>query len=146
MKKLTQISLWCGLIIGAHTAKAQVSIKENGISIAPGTKISAQDKEAVNNILKQYDASLYQIRSYDTSGKMTSKKGNLARIQITDKISSDLVNGKANMVAADMTVQAILDNATDPTRDIKVINSMPATEKTRQRLISQLKVVLSKYQ
>ncbi|WP_343524247.1 hypothetical protein [Pedobacter sp.] len=146
MKKLIQFSLWCGLIVGTHTVKAQVSIKENGISIAPGTKISSQDKEAVNNILKQYDASLYQIRNYDASGKMTSKKGNLARIQITDKISSDLVNGKANMVAADMTVQAILDNATDPTRDIQVFNSMPATEKTRQRLISQLKVVLSKYQ
>lgn len=146
MKTLIQFSLCCSLMVGAQISKAQVTIKENGISIAPGTKISDRDKEAVNNILKQYDTSLYQFRSYDAGGKMISKKGNLARIQITDKISSDLINGKANMVAADMTVQAILDNITDPTRDIKVINSMPATQKIRQRLISQLKVVLSKYQ
>ncbi|MCZ4244347.1 hypothetical protein [Pedobacter punctiformis] len=149
MKTLIKFMVLCNLIFCTQISIAQVTIKKNGISIAPGTKISNADKDAINNILRQYDSSLYQIRSYSNNGKMTSRKGSLATIKTTEKISSSLISGKGNMVAADMTVQASkmdLDNSSDTSKSIDSHSSIPGREREIQRLISQLKVVLSKYQ
>ncbi|MCZ4244348.1 hypothetical protein [Pedobacter punctiformis] len=153
MKTSVKIIALFALIFCVQISMAQVTIEKNGISIAPGTKISSKDKTAMNNILRQYDSSLYNVKSYASNGRVTSAKGKLANIQTSGKLTAAVISGragKASMVAADCTLQITVCNGSNGT---SAQNGSQATQTNKatnignqQRLIAQLTTVLSKYQ
>jgi len=152
MKTSLKIIALFAFIFCAQLSKAQVTIEKNGISIAPGTKISAEDKTAMNNILKQYDSSLYNVKSYGSRGKVLASTGKLTNIQTSGKLTAAVISGragKASMVASDCTLQITVCNGSNGTSANNGSNATKVTQGSnilQQRLIAQLTTVLSKYQ
>ncbi|WP_431292166.1 hypothetical protein [Pedobacter sp. P26] len=151
MKTSSKIIALFAFIFCAQLSQAQVAIEKNGISIAPGTKISSRDKRAMNNILKQYDSSLYNVKSYGSRGTVLASTGKLTNIQTSGKLTAAVISGragKASMVAADCTLQISVchgDNGSVATQG-SVATKTNQAGAINQRLIAQLSTVLSKYQ
>jgi hypothetical protein len=153
MKTSLKIIALFAFIFCAQLSQAQVTIEKNGISIAPGTKISSRDKKAMNNILKQYDSSLYNVKSYGSRGTVLASTGKLTNIQTSGKLTAAVISGragKASMVAADCTLQITVCNGSNGTSAQNGTNATKVNQSggmlNQQRLIAQLTTVLSKYQ
>jgi hypothetical protein len=70
---------------GVHTQSAaagpgSIKLDEHSVVI-PGTTISAADQEAVRNIFKKYDSSLYRIAVYDNGG-FKKQLGTMSEMQM----------------------------------------------------------------
>ncbi len=65
-----------------RSSQGGVQIKEDSILIPP-TAISKADQEALNNIFRQYDRSLYRIAVYE-NGKLTKQLGTMPEMQLAD--------------------------------------------------------------
>jgi hypothetical protein len=89
-----------GLAAFAATGLAQgkpgkVEIKDDFIVVHPGTKLSRADAQALNDVLKKYDKSLYKIQIYK-NGKVTKTLGTLNDMYIDQKAVADLAQAKAS--------------------------------------------------
>lgn len=71
-----------------------IKIDEHSILI-PGTTISEDDREAVINIFKKYDGSLYRIAVYE-NGRLKKHLGKMSEMQIGAVASQYSSNAKAS--------------------------------------------------
>lgn len=69
----------------AQQHAAGVSIQETSIQIHPGTKISSDDQKALDAVLRNFNNSLYKIRTYD-HGKLVRTQGSLEDARIDQKL------------------------------------------------------------
>jgi hypothetical protein len=69
------------------SSRSKVTIQENGILIRPGTKLSESDDKAMNDILKNYDKSLYKIQTYE-KGQLKRTQGSLRNVFIDKATAS----------------------------------------------------------
>lgn len=60
----------------AQDQNGKVTMSDKGIVFHPGTKLSAIDEQALNDVLKKYDKRLYLIEKYK-EGKLIEKQGEL---------------------------------------------------------------------
>jgi hypothetical protein len=75
-------------------AASKVEMKEDYIVVHPGTKLSKPDAQALNDVLKKYDKSLYKIEIYK-NGKVTKTLGKLNDMYIDQKAVADLTEAKS---------------------------------------------------
>src|SRR4029077_18540557 len=68
---------------------AGVAIHETFVGIHPGTKISSDDQKALDAVLKNFDKSLYKIRTYDR-GKLVKTQGSLEDARIPEKLVAEV--------------------------------------------------------
>jgi len=71
----------------------KTEIKDDFIVVHPGTKLSKADAMALNDVLKQYDKSLYKIKIYK-NGKVTKTMGTLNDMYIDQKTVADFNEAK----------------------------------------------------
>jgi len=88
--------------LGALTAteppkekSGKVEIKDDFIVVHPGTKLSRADAQALNDVLKKYDKSLYKIQIYK-NGKVTKTLGTLNDMYIDQRAVADLAQAKTS--------------------------------------------------
>jgi hypothetical protein len=75
-----------------------VSIHETSVQIYPGTKISSADQKALDAVLKHFDKSLYQIRTYDR-GRLVKTQGSLEDTRIDQTLVADAINASQKGVS-----------------------------------------------
>jgi hypothetical protein len=80
-----------------------VSINETSVQIYPGTKISSDDQKALDAVLKNFNKSLYQIRTYDR-GKLVKTRGSLEDARIDQKLVAEVSKASQKGVS-DSTLQ-----------------------------------------
>src|SRR4029077_19958563 len=73
----------------AQKRAAGVAIHETFVGIHPGTKISSDDQKALDAVLKNFDKSLYKIRTYDR-GKLVKTQGSLEDARIPEKLVAEV--------------------------------------------------------
>ena len=73
----------------AQKRVAAVSIHETFVEIHPGTKISSDDQKSLDAVLKQFNKSLYKIRTYD-HGKLVKTQGSLEDVRIPQKLVAEV--------------------------------------------------------
>jgi hypothetical protein len=66
-----------------------VSIRKTSVEVYPGTKISADDQKALDAVLKNFNKSLYKIRTYDR-GRLVKTRGSLADVRIDQKLLAEI--------------------------------------------------------
>ena len=71
----------------------KTEVKDDFIVVHPGTKLSKADAKALNDVLKQYDKSLYKIKIYK-NGKVTKTMGTLNDMYIDQKTVADFNEAK----------------------------------------------------
>jgi len=81
------VSMSLGVVASAIAQKqrARVSIHETFVQIHPGAKISSDDQKALDAVLKNFNKSLYKIRTYD-HGKLVRTQGSLEDARIDQKL------------------------------------------------------------
>lgn len=77
----------------SHSAANRIKIDEHSILI-PGNAIAREDQEAVTNIFKKYDGSLYRIAVYE-NGHLKKHLGKMSEMQI-EGASDYSANAKAS--------------------------------------------------
>jgi hypothetical protein len=75
-----------------------VSIHETYVTIYPGTKISSADQKALDAVLKNFNKSLYKIRTYD-HGKLVKTRGSLEDTRIDQTLIADVINASQKGVS-----------------------------------------------
>jgi hypothetical protein len=75
-----------------------VSIHETYVEIYPGAKISSADQEALDAVLKNFNKSLYKIRTYDR-GKLVKTQGSLEDARIDQTLVADAINASQKGVS-----------------------------------------------
>jgi hypothetical protein len=73
----------------------KVEMKDDFIVVHPGTKLSRADTQALNDVLKKYDKSLYKIQIYK-NGKVTKTLGTLNDMYIDQRAVADLAEAKTS--------------------------------------------------
>jgi hypothetical protein len=121
----------------------------NGIVLHPGTKLSKEDEEKLDNVLKKYDKRLYRIETYE-NGKLVKTRGTMVREEKNDKGLLE--------VYIDQTARAELNKATFAgiswdtysIRNAYIDMALPLQNLAKGKemgdeLIKELKPVLDKY-
>jgi hypothetical protein len=91
---LVVLALTCLTARGwAEEKSGKVEIKDDFIVVHPGTKLSRADTKALNDVLKQYDKSLYKIKIYK-NGKVTKTLGTLNDMYLDQKTVADFNEAK----------------------------------------------------
>ena len=75
-----------------------VSIHETFVEIYPGTKISRDDQKALDAVLKNFNKSIYKIRTYD-GGKLVKTQGSLADARIDQTLVANAVSASQKGVS-----------------------------------------------
>jgi hypothetical protein len=118
-------SLTCFVATGFGQSAAKVEIKADYIVVHPGAKISTPDAKALDDVLKQYDKSLYKVDIYK-SGQTTSMLGNLRDMCVDQRAVAELMQAKAQG-QSDRAIQLIAPgSAVNPTSSIRSIQGSPS--------------------
>jgi hypothetical protein len=75
-----------------------VSIHETYVEIYSGTKISSDDQKALDAVLKNFNKSLYKIRTYDR-GNLVKTQGSLEDTRIDQMLVADAINASQKGVS-----------------------------------------------
>ena len=111
------------------TGGSKVSIRGGGILIRPGTKLSESDQKAMNDILRNYDKSLYKIQTYE-NGQLKKTRGNLRNIYIDKATASTAAKTMAETGSTQYVLQiGFLDKTHRAPRSAEVVGF---TDKTHQ--------------
>jgi hypothetical protein len=78
----------------AAAPSGTVTIKEDVILIHPGTKLTQDDREQLNEALSSYDKSLFKVQTYK-SGKLTRTMGELSDVLIDQALVSEVAAAAA---------------------------------------------------
>ena len=113
---LNGVCLGIGLIIAvpaiAEEKLGNVVVTEDSI-VLPGTELSKPDYQAMNKILKQYDKSLYVIKSYE-NGRLTKTRGKLTDVVTDKELASEMANNVKKKGFTYVAVQVAGGNAANP--------------------------------
>jgi len=168
---LNGVCLGIGLIIAvpaiAEQKPGNVIIKEDSV-VLPGTELSKADYQAMNKILKQYDKSLYLIKTYENA-RLTKTRGKLTDVVTDKELASEMATNVKKKGFTYVAVQVAGGSTTNPqqvtpsaspvggtgTNPQKVepapsastgttINRQ-AISKSSSELLEQLKPILEKY-
>src|SRR6266568_5450895 len=77
----------------AQGTSGKVEIKSDFILVHPGTKLSKPDSQALDDVLKQYDKSLYKVETYK-NGRVTNSLGTLKDMCIDQTAVAELAQAK----------------------------------------------------
>jgi hypothetical protein len=116
------------------SSRSKVTIQENGILIRPGTKLSESDDKAMNDILKNYDKSLYKIQTYE-KGQLKRTQGSLRNVFIDKATASAAAKAMAETGSTQYVIQiGFLDKThQSPTPPVPPRReAVGATDKTHQ--------------
>src|SRR5438128_6160005 len=94
----------------AQEKGGKVTIEENGIILHPGTQLSKTDAQALNEVLKKYDKSLYKIDIYK-NGQKKKSLGQLSDVCLDRAVVAEAAQTTGN---SNRTLQIIA--ATNPQR------------------------------
>jgi hypothetical protein len=94
----------------AEEKAAKVTIEESGIILHPGTKLSRDDQQELNEVLKKYDKSLYKIDIYK-NGEKKKSLGQLSDVCLDRAVVAEVAQTTGN---SNRTLQII--TATNPQR------------------------------
>ena len=118
-------SLTCFVATGFGQSAAKVEIKDDYIVVHPGAGISKPDAKALDDVLKQYDKSLYKVDIYK-NGQTTSALGNLRDMCVDQRAVAELMQAKAQG-QSDRAIQLIAPgSAVNPTTSIRSIQGSPS--------------------
>lgn len=78
----------------AAAPSGTVTIKDDVILIHPGTKLTQEDREQLNQVLSSYDKSLYKVQTYK-SGKLTRTMGELSDVVVDQALASEVATSVA---------------------------------------------------
>ena len=131
-----------------------VSIHETFIEIYPGTKISSADEKALDAVLKKFNKSLYQIRTYD-QGRLVKTRGSLADARIPHALVAE-VNRAAQKGVSDSALKIGLGegwltytkkNPSPVAPPTFAVHPAPSPKELEdsERLVSRVRPILQKY-
>jgi hypothetical protein len=121
----------CADNIHSTGARSKVTIQESGILIRPGTQLSEGDQKAMNDILKNYDKSLYKIQTYE-NGQLKRTQGKLSNMYIDKATASEAAKAMTEKGSSQYVIQiGYLDKThQSPTPPPPPMNAL--TDKTHQ--------------
>ncbi len=134
-----------------------VSIHETYVEIYPGTQISSDDQKALDAILKNFNKSLYKIRTYDR-GKLVKTQGSLADARIDQTLIAAVSEASQKGVShwtlqfgnpppIKIGVPNQTHSAVHPRGSPTLPSPVPSTNEYRdsERLVSHVTPILQKY-
>jgi radical SAM superfamily enzyme YgiQ (UPF0313 family) len=121
----------------------------NGIVLHPGTKLSKEDEEKLDAILKKYDKRLYRIETYE-NGKVVKTRGTMVNEEKNDKGLLDVYIDKSARAEINKSTLAGISWDTLSIRNAYVDMGLPLQNLAKGKdmgdeLIKELKPVLDKY-
>jgi hypothetical protein len=137
----------------AQKQRARVSIHETFVHIHPGTKISSDDQKALDAVLKNFNKSLYKIRTYDR-GKLVKTKGRLEDVRIdqalvaeANKASQEGISDVALQIGLARSPIAYVWQSSQPwTPPPSIPNAPPSTPMLdSKQLATRIAPILKKY-
>lgn len=133
---LPVIALVAGIIVfscadNIHStgARSKVTIQESGILIRPGTQLSEGDQKAMNDILKNYDKSLYKIQTYE-NGQLKRTQGKLSNMYIDKATASEAAKAMTEKGSSQYVIQIGFLDKTHQSPTPPQMNAL--TDKTHQ--------------
>ena len=127
--------------VSGQEQSGKVKITETRIEIHPGAKISESDQKALDDVLKNYDKSLYKIETY-TDGKLVKVKGKLSDLLIDKALASEVASAKAHgMTSSTAQLGNTYKTRYTPTPPA----SRAFTVEKERELVQAVKPILEKY-
>jgi hypothetical protein len=135
-----------------------VSIHGTYVEVYPGTKISSDDQNALDAVLKNFNKSLYQIRTYDY-GNLVKTRGSLEVARIDQKLVAEVGKASLEHISGSAMQFGIGNGEGSLTSPAKQVVPVPIPQKRRTlqyqpspkeledsaRLVSRVRPILLKY-